>query len=98
MEAEIGLVIVSSNSGNTSPEALMVFSIFPFSTTAVVIDDLFMEDLKEKRSNQMAVSKTSIVARIEIKIFRFLFRISCSGKTVSIFLSLHNRFQAGCQV
>ena len=40
MEALMGLVICSSNSGMISPEAVSVFSIVPSSATEVVISEL----------------------------------------------------------
>src|SRR5882724_5072474 len=90
MEALIGLVMVSSNSGNTSPDAVMVFSILPFSTTAVVKADRFKEDRKEARRDQMARNRSRIRAPAISRVFLFLLAITCSERAVSIMQNLHD--------
>jgi hypothetical protein len=54
IDALMGLVNISSNSGNTSPVALRVFSTLPFSTTAVVISVFLMVDFNDVRSSHTA--------------------------------------------
>jgi hypothetical protein len=60
MEALTGLVNTSSNSGSTSLAAVMVFSILPVSTTAVVNSERLMLDLKKLLTRKMAARNTAM--------------------------------------
>jgi len=84
IDAFTGLVITCSNSGNISPEALMVFSIVPVSTTAVVISDTESEDLNELRSNQIASTKTATDMTMMRMVFFLLPAKTSSGISLSI--------------
>ena len=63
--------MISSNSGSTSPDALMVFSMEPVSTTAVVIADFFKEERKEVRKNSTVVKIPATINSIIAIVFRF---------------------------
>src|SRR6266498_641436 len=84
MDASIGLVMISSNSGRISPVALMVFSILPISTTAVVISDFFSMDWKEARNNQTEKIKTVTVNMVIRMAFLLFFVITSASMIVSI--------------
>ena len=85
IDALIGLVMTCSNSGSISPEAEIVFSILPISTTAVVMLCLLIEDEKEAlKAITEATSKTTIEAAIK-KPFLFFFRLTSLEILVSTF-------------
>jgi hypothetical protein len=87
IEAVIGLDNISSNSGNTSPEAFRVFSIFPISTVEVLICERFNEGSSVERSNQAAETNAATKMTEKRIIFFLLLKFTSFEITLSI-----NRF------
>src|SRR5882757_2344885 len=97
MEALIGLVITSSNSGSTSPVALMVFSMLPLSTTAAVIMDFFREVVKPALSRTMTRIRMRTKPPMRRIVFPFRLATTCSERALSMSENLHREVQGECQ-
>jgi len=75
----------------------MVFSILPFSTTAVVISDFFKEDLKKERSSIRQNKRSHNDDRGEYKFPFFLTGILLLQSNVSITYFWRIRFNPGAK-
>ena len=93
----MGLVMISSNSGKISPVALIVFSMSPFSTTAVVMLDFFRDDANEVRSSHIAAARMAMIIIMTEKVFFFLFDFTSSSITVSIKIICSIVFKTGAK-
>jgi len=84
-EALMGLVMTSSNSGNTSPEALSVFSTSPLSTLAVVTSARDSVVLKNDLTSKTDRSNNPMqLAMIKMVFLRFL-EVTSADISVSMY-------------